>query len=312
MPKSLFAILLSVTLAVGGGPSLAEGLSPDLLRKKNTGGTTSQPVLRSWMSPDVKGAWDAGFRGQGTTTTVVDDFSSRSFIAGNLGTGSLRLRHGDWTAMQSAMVAPSTTVLRKDFYSGTAVGLRSGFNVLNLSYGMMAQPGLPSLNWSGQEQSIITYAQTGAAVISKAAGNDAVVIGGTNKGDRVDYLNIALVGAQSAIFVGALDRNGTQTDLAVRASYSNMPGTDTTTQNQFLMVGVEGSKTGLYGTSFAAPIVSGYAAVLSSKFTTATPTAIVDKLLSTARTDTIFGYDPSVHGKGEASLARALSPVSIN
>ena len=69
---------------------------------------------------------------------------------------------------------------------------------------MMAEPGLASLNWSGQEQSIITYAQTGAAVISKAAGNDAVVIGGTNKGDRVDYLNIALVGAQSAIFVGAL------------------------------------------------------------------------------------------------------------
>jgi subtilisin family serine protease len=67
----------------------------------------------------------------------------------------------------------------------------------------------------------------------------------------------------------------------------------------------------LYGTSFAAPIVSGYAAILSSKFTSANPTQITSQLLNTARQDTISGYNSAIHGRGEASITRALSPVSI-
>ena len=82
-------------------------------------------------------------------------------------------------------------------------------------------------------------------------------------------------------------------------------------QQQFLVVGVAGSNTGLYGTSFAAPVISGYAAVLGSKFTTATPTQITNQLLSTARQDTISGYKASLHGRGEASLSRALAPKTI-
>ncbi len=83
-------------------------------------------------------------------------------------------------------------------------------------------------------------------------------------------------------------------------------------QNQFLAVGVRDDLTGLNGTSFAAPVVSGYAAVLGSKFTTATPVQITNQLLNTARTDTILNYSTAVHGRGEASIARALAPASIN
>jgi subtilisin family serine protease len=75
---------------------------------------------------------------------------------------------------------------------------------------------------------------------------------------------------------------------------------------------VRGDLTALYGTSFAAPVVSGYAAVLGSKFTKATPTQIANRLLDSARTDTITGYDVSIHGQGEASITRALAPASIN
>ena len=120
-----------------------------------------------------------------------------------------------------------------------------------------------------------------------------------------------MIGAKTAIFVGALNTNGTITNKATRASYSNIPGNNPVVQNQFLMVGVEAYRTGLAGTSFAAPIISGYAAVLGSKFTTATPTQITNQLLNTARKDTIAGYSASQHGRGEASLSRALSPVSI-
>ena len=51
------------------------------------------------------------------------------------------------------------------------------------------------------------------------------------------------------------------------------------------------------------------------KFTTTdgAPTAglVANRLLDTARTDTIRNYDPFYHGQGEASLSRALAPDSI-
>ncbi len=76
-------------------------------------------------------------------------------------------------------------------------------------------------------------------------------------------------------------------------------------------MGVEGDKTGLYGTSFAAPVIAGYASILGSKFKSASATQITNQLLSTARTDTILNYSPDIHGVGEASLSRALAPASI-
>jgi subtilisin family serine protease len=270
-------------------------------------------TLQSWMSPEIAGAWSAGYKGQNLTITVVDQFKSGSRFGGNFGTGYKTLRHGDWTLMEASMVAPSATFKTKDFGStGTSVTLYSGLNVLNLSYGMYAPAGYATVNFGAQEKSIINYAQNGRAVISKAAGNDAVVVGGMNASGNVDYLNKSLIGAQSAIFVGSLSSNGTTTNQATMASYSNTAGSNTTVQNQFLVVGVEGAKTGLYGTSFAAPIVTGYAAILGSKFTTATPTLIVNQLLNTARIDTVKNYSASVYGRGEASIKNALAPDKIN
>ena len=95
------------------------------------------------------------------------------------------------------------------------------------------------------------------------------------------------------------------------ATYSNTPGSNTDIQKQFVVVGVETNKTGLSGTSFAAPIVAGYAAILGSKFTSATPTQITNQLLTTARKDTVMNFNAATHGQGEASLTRALAPISI-
>ena len=38
-------------------------------------GSAQAQTLRSWMSPDVGAAWSAGYKGQGTTITVIDDFA---------------------------------------------------------------------------------------------------------------------------------------------------------------------------------------------------------------------------------------------
>jgi subtilisin family serine protease len=277
-------------------------------------GSTALPTLQNWMSPEILDAWQGGYFGQGTTVTVIDDFKSSNRFGGNLGLGFTQLRHGEWTHLQASMLAPEAAMRAHDFGNTRAVSLSSaGLNVLNLSYGMMGQAGysLSQIRWNSREQSIINYATDGRAVVSKAAGNDAVAVGAANGSGTLDYLNLALIGTQSAIFVGALDRNGSPDNKATLASYSNYAGSNTAVQNQFIVVGVEGQKTGLYGTSFAAPVVSGYAAVLGSKFPKASPTQIVNRLLETARTDTINSYRSEIHGMGEASIGRAIAPVSI-
>ncbi len=302
--KSIHWYTLAVIASLGVSPAFAQ-------KKPRTGTTAPGPVLQNWMSSEVADAWKQGFTGKGTFITAVDDFTSGSRLSGNLTGASERLRHGEWTLKQSGLVAYGAALRAQDYNSGQQVALGAGLNILNLSYGMMAAPGL-NIGWSAQETSIIAYASNGTAVISKAAGNDyGTAVGQVNGNGQLDYLNRDLIGKQSTIFVGALNSNGTALNPASMAMYSNVAGANTTVQNQFLVVGVEGTKTMLYGTSFAAPIISGYAAILGSKFTAATPTQIVNQLLNTARTDTISGYSSAVHGKGEASLTRALAPVAI-
>jgi len=303
---------IHLTLAICGALGATMALAQDGEATIDTS-LTASAATPAWMSTEVGDAWAKGYKGKGVTITVVDDFRSASLLTGKLGTSSQRLRHGQWTAMEASMIAPLAGVAAQDFNSGTAVKLYKGLNVLNLSYGMMATAGYSAsqIRWSAQENSIITYAKNGTAVISKAAGNDGIAVLGRNARGQTDYLNLALKGTKSAIYVGALNTNGTKAAPATLASYSNTAGTDAAVQKQFLVVGVEGHKTGLYGTSFAAPVITGYAAVLGSKFTKATPVQITSQLLNTARQDTIRGYKAELHGRGEASLTRALAPVAI-
>lgn len=274
-------------------------------------GLSTTPTWRSWMSTEVEQAWTEGYKGAGTSITLVDDFTSRYRFGGNLGDGVRTLRHGEWTLKEASMIAPSAKLSTHDFYSRRPVALGSGLNVLNLSYGIYGRINRAQ-NWNRQEKSIIDYATNGQAVIVKSAGNDGVAMMSPNSRGQIDALNLSLRGRQSAIFVGALSSNGTTESPATLASYSNKPGSDPTLQAQFLVVGVRGDSTSLYGTSFAAPVVSGYAAILGSKFTTANPTQITNRLLNTARQDTLQGYTPALYGRGEASIGRALAPVSIN
>ncbi len=301
-----FKISSALSLALMASHALAQGQPLSSV-------ASTAPVLQAWMNTEVGAAWNQGFKGQGITLTLVDDFKSRSGYYGNLGFGTQLLRHGEWTLKEASMLAPSATLQLQDFTSGTTVKLNSGLNVVNLSYAMYAPAGYsPSqIGWSAQEKSIIGYASNGTAIISKAAGNDAIAVGGTNAAGKVDYLNLALKGTATAIYAGALNSNGSITKQATLASYSNTAGTDLSVQKQFVTVGVEGGKTGLYGTSFAAPIISGYGAILASKFTSSSPTQITNQLLNTARQDTVANYSAAVYGRGEASIARALAPVSI-
>jgi len=274
------------------------------------------PKSQNWMSPDVAAAWSSGYSGKGTTITVVDDFSNTSKFSGNLNGTIQNQGHGYWTSQQAGLIAYSATINRQDFNtaSNKAVALAAkGLNVINASYGMYA-PGAYinyTFTYGAEETSMINYAKNGNAIIVKAAGNDGINMGTVNASGKFDAFNKSLRGLPTTIYAGALTTNGTTASPASMASYSNRAGTDVTTQKQFLVVGVDSSKMGIAGTSFAAPIISGYASILGSKFATATPTAITNQLLNTARTDTLKSYSAAVYGKGEASLSRSLAPVSI-
>jgi subtilisin family serine protease len=276
------------------------------------------PLLKSqaWMNSDVGAAWSAGYSGKGTTITVVDDYSNTSKFSGNINGTVQNQGHGYWTSEQTGLIAYSATVKTQDFNasSSKAVPLATtGLNVINASYGLYVPSAYINYNigFANEETSMVNYAKNGQAIIVKAAGNDAVNVGSVNASGNFDALNKYLRNTPTAIYAGALATNGSTTNQASMASYSNRAGTDAVIQSHFLVVGVDSTKMGIAGTSFAAPIISGYAAILGSKFSTATPTSITNQLLSTARTDTLKNYSPSVYGRGEASLSRALAPVSI-
>ena len=320
MKLNLSKKVLSVCVLMACGSAFADE-TPTFGMSAVAYGTTTpaptlvaNPVLQPWMHQDIGAAWKQGFQGQGATITVVDDFSSASKYSGIMNGTTETQRHGEWTREESSLVAPSATMKSVDYNnSSTALVLNPGLNVVNGSYGLYAKKGysVSQIGFGTLQTSVINSAKNGTAVVVKAAGNDSVAINAANASGNQDYLNLALKGAPSAIYVGALNTNGSTSAKATLAKYSNTAGTDTAMQSHYLVAGVEGNKTGLYGTSFAAPIVSGYAAVLGSKFTTATPTQITNQLLATARTDTIVGYKAAIHGRGEASLSRALAPVSI-
>lgn len=258
-----------------------------------------------YQSPEVWSAWAQGYQGQGTVINIHDNFAAG-------------VTHGAWSAFFATTTAPSASVVGHQVDGQAIIGIvPNKLNIFNLSYGYYTPGGAGT--YVGSTEAIIKYAQKGQAVIAKAAGNDAVPVGQAAGAaanypstiGKIDGLSVRLAGQQSAILVGALSTNGTTAAPARMASYSNTAGTSPVVQSNFLVVGVD-TRTGIpAGTSFAAPIVAGYAAILGSKFTTASPTAVANQLLNTARTDTVVGYNPAIYGRGEASISRALAPASI-
>ena len=161
------------------------------------------------------------------------------------------------------------------------------------------------------------------AVITKAAGNNALDA-------KYDTLTLALINnastASRMLVVGALNQTGTTSSKATIASYSNYAGTTTAISDRFVVangympfstngVSINGSNitaSAEQGTSFAAPVVAGYAAVVMQKFPNLSAGNTSNIILDTARTDTLTcspNCDPAIYGKGEASLSRALAPV---
>jgi subtilisin family serine protease len=99
------------------------------------------------------------------------------------------------------------------------------------------------------------------------------------------------------------------------ASSSNIPGSDPDIRARWISApgsDISGavptdntSYRNVTGTSFAAPLVTGAAAMVKSKFPALTNAAVLQVLLDTAN-DTFTGYDINIHGQGVLDIEAAL------
>lgn len=283
--------------------------------------------LHQWQHPDVQSAWQQGYKGQNTEVVIIDDFSSSDKCWGILEHKRKHQQHGLWVSDFARIVAPEASISRIDYTIDNNLPSQlkdpnsTKLTIINLSFGVTndytKSPSFDIRNadllLSNEENSLVEYAKNGEAIVVKAAGNDTISTSYplNRSNNTFDILDYGLRDGQSILFVGALNKNGTPTDQAQLTSYSNYAGNNANIQNHFVSVGVEDDITELSGTSFAAPIVSGYAAIIGSKFVNATPNQVVKQILDTARTDTIVNYSKDIHGCGEASLSRSLAPTEI-
>ena len=159
------------------------------------------------------------------------------------------------------------------------------------------------------------------AVIVQAAGNDET----DTANDPWCYIFAADASINPRLLlVGATISDGGILYKTSLARYSNRAGDNPIIRDRFLVangntpyatgdVSIDGEKMSRGGgTSFAAPRVAGYAAILRHKFPNLNAENSASILLDTARYDTLACYPDcpvSVYGKGEASISRALAPV---
>lgn len=307
--------------------------------------------------PDVIDAWNQGWTGKGVNILMVDSFGvgqnhgvTTTLLAARYAMGAFL--YGTSSSMDYSWSLPGDVIRN---YSGT-IAIPSvpntSFGVVNNSFGLNiwfvaghsgtftpaeiatanADPFFMALAdvWSKALDGRIFWTGFNLtdAVITKSAGNDAVTANNELLSKTYAY-NSSI--APRLLIVGALNWAGFTNSPATIAAYSNTAGTDLKIQNRFLVasgttpfgnfdLAVDGNpvtSSGNEGTSYAAPRVAGYAAIVRQKFPNVTGANTADIMLQTARYDTLSCYytvqgcDKTIYGQGEVSLSRALAPVGL-
>ena len=207
-------------------------------------------------------------------------------------------------------------------YSPSAINLSLGSNDLSAGQLLVAQGFANFLKdqynvCETGNNSCLAPLSFGNSVIVKAAGNNSVNL--MNYALNYTLLNDSTLKKRTLI-VGALKGN-------TIADYSNVPGNNKTAQDRFIMEngdtnfvsgyhsydGADLSNKNIYaGTSFAAPRISGYVALLRHKFSGLSANHTANILLDTAGYDDLQcnpNCDKSIYGQGKANLGKAMSPI---
>ncbi|BDX00548.1 S8 family serine peptidase [Maricaulis maris] len=292
-----------------------------------------------WMpainwSPALAASYDRGYR----PTVGVLDFSVR-----DVDTNSVRGQHGERTylnvnhgdAVASLIGAPidgvgimgvaphasmlfynpfdeSHTASWSDVADGIDRLARGGTHVINMSLGV---PGWTlHQEWAEvfRQDRVATHAQNITFVV--AAGND-----GSTQTTDLDWTGVPVL--DNLIIVGSVDPLGNM------SSFSNRPGDACLLVNGvcedgnrlmdrylvapgelLLVADGEGGVTRATGTSFAAPLVAGAAALVKGWWTWLDGSEVADVLLLSARDLGDPGVD-AVYGRGMLDVAGAMSPL---
>ncbi len=176
----------------------------------------------------------------------------------------------------------------------------NGAKIINLSLGADGPSG------SLVEQALIRAAQRGVVIIASSGNENEAANPATDPGWPARYA-IDPRFAGMIISVNAHDQNG------VIAGFSNRAGValnwTLTAPGESVITDCDGTSCWrVGGTSFAAPHVSGAAALLTQAFPTLRGDQIVQLLLRSARDAGDPGAD-SVYGRGYLDIARAFQPI---
>lgn len=247
---------------------------------------------------------------------------------GDSGTYSLA---GDYVFKMSSPkfgVAKDAQVLRNDFltYQTNTNGLFAVFKawgegsdatsklyrdlkVVNLSLGGSSDNRKENNQSYQTQRGYADASVTPDAVYVKAVGNQSCVISNTNCDPYNAVLYYSPPFKEKSVLVGALDQAG-----GSMAIYSNKAGNYA---SRFVVADGRGVGTlnspFIQGTSFAAPRVSGYVAILRQKFPNLNAPQSASIILDTASWNPNWGAkdaaNQAIYGQGEANLGRALAPV---
>ncbi|MGI8905871.1 MAG: S8 family serine peptidase [Candidatus Sumerlaeaceae bacterium] len=252
------------------------------------------------IHPDLASALDVGnsYNFVDNNTNIVDDIGHGTRVAGIIGASG---NNGQGIAG----VAFGCKILSLDVTDTTGVVTTARvISALDWAVSHGAQVANMSIRFTGASQLLENACDDAAAagmLLVGAAGND-------NQGSSPVYP----ASYDTVIGVGAIADDGVS-----RAPYSNYNGTDTTlvdlvAPGDTMFSTIPGSQyNGSYGsgTSFAAPVVSGVAALLKAKYPTQSAGAIRQHLLATAQLVSGSFTPANSAGSGKLSAKVALETV---
>lgn len=220
-----------------------------------------------------------------TTSTGISIDEHGTHVAGIIGSS---MDNG----ILGAGVAPQTSIMPIDVFEGTSAyisdiiegiyhAVSSGADIINMSLG--------SYYYSYSFDRAVQHAYQNGVVVVAAAGNDAT----TDRHYPSSYEHVVSVGStDSADQLSYFSNYGSDIDIVAPGSsiYSTMPSDKSGTMS---------------GTSMAAPVVAGVAALILANEPHLTNDEVVKRLFSTAKDIGSYGKD-STYGNGLVNAKNAL------
>lgn len=280
---TLIGVLSAFLFACGGGGGDSSSTS------SSSGAALPAGCCSIYQTAAVQAAYRAGYTGQGSTVLNLDWSTHVDPTGESHQTKVNQVIAGSGGVATYATLVPATysgDVPNNDSvwfaYISSVLGGMTNGQIINLSAGSSIRSSSASITASSNPPDI---------VITVAAGNTPVpTLQGTL---QAGIYNSAY--KNGVIIVGALGTDGNI------ASYSASAGA---AADRFVVD--YGTSTSIYsGTSYSAPRVAGYAAIIKQKYPSATGSQIATAILNTAVLKP--GWDPVIYGKGQVDLTAALN-----